>query len=189
MRAQAITCAFTGHRPEKLPWGENEQDSRCQALQERIADAVEQAYLAGFRHFVCGMARGCDTWFAQAVLSLKERWHDVTLEAAVPCADQAQRWPQADRRRYDAMLAECDQRTVLYDHYVPGCMQQRNRYMVDHCDLLLAVHDGVSGGTQSTLTYAFSHQINVVILPLVVEKVDTPCYNTPQIDIKEYTEL
>ena len=113
----------------------------------------------------------------------------MTLEAAVPCADQARRWPQADRRRYDAMLAECDQRTVLYDHYVPGCMQQRNRYMVDHCDLLLAVHDGVSGGTQSTLTYAFSHQINVVILPLVVEKVDTPCYNTSQIDNKECTEL
>ena len=45
MRAQAITCAFTGHRPEKLPWGDNEQDPRCRALQERIADAVEQAYL------------------------------------------------------------------------------------------------------------------------------------------------
>ena len=189
MRAQAITCAFTGHRPEKLPWVDNEQDPPCRALQKRIADAVEQAYLAGFRHFVCGMARGCDTWFAQAVLSLKERWYDVTLEAAVPCADQANRWHVADRERYEAMLAQCDQRTVLYDHYVPGCMQQRNRYMVDHCDLLLAVHDGVSGGTQSTLTYAFSRHINVVILPLVVEKVETPCYNTPQTDIKEKTEL
>lgn len=95
------------------------------------------------------------------------------------------------KKRVDADIAGEDIAKKLEDYssYVPGCMQQRNRYMVDHCDLLLAVHDGVSGGTQSTLTYAFSHQINVVILPLVVEKVDTPCYNTPQTDIKEYTEL
>lgn len=185
MRAREITCAFTGHRPEKLPWGHREEDPRCLALQERIADAVEQAYLAGFHHFVCGMARGCDTWFARSVLRLRQAGQAVTLEAAIPCADQARHWSASDRARYETLLAQCDQRTVLYDHYVPGCMQQRNRYMVDHCGLLLAVHDGVSGGTQSTLAYAFSRRVNVAILPLVVEKADAPCYNTPQTDNKE----
>ena len=26
------TCCFTGHRPDKLPWGEKESDPRCRRL-------------------------------------------------------------------------------------------------------------------------------------------------------------
>lgn len=28
------SCAFTGHRPKKFPWGCNEADARCAALKE-----------------------------------------------------------------------------------------------------------------------------------------------------------
>ena len=42
-----ITCCFTGHRPQRLPWGDNEADLRCQAVKARltraVADAVDQA--------------------------------------------------------------------------------------------------------------------------------------------------
>lgn len=166
MRAREISCAFTGHRPEKLPWGSREEDPRCRALQAHIYNAAEQAAESGYRHFLCGMARGCDTWFAQAVLALKERFPDVTLEAAIPCADQALRWNRADRARYEALLARCDVRTVLAETYTPGCMQRRNRYLVDHSSLLIAVHDGLPGGTQNTIAYAFSQRLNVAVLPV-----------------------
>ena len=29
------TCSFTGHRPEKLPWRDNEEDPRCLELKAR----------------------------------------------------------------------------------------------------------------------------------------------------------
>ena len=35
------TCCFTGHRPEKLPWREDEGDPRCLELKARLAGAVE----------------------------------------------------------------------------------------------------------------------------------------------------
>ena len=38
------TCCFTGHRPEKLPWKDNETDPRCIALKGRLDEAVEEAY-------------------------------------------------------------------------------------------------------------------------------------------------
>ena len=60
------TCCFTGHRPDKLPWGENERDPRCVRLKQSIAQAVEDAYTAGIRHFITGMARGCDLYCAEA---------------------------------------------------------------------------------------------------------------------------
>lgn len=56
MRARQVTCSFTGHRPEKLPWGEDESDIRCAELKERLFDAVLAAYDQGYRHFLCGMA-------------------------------------------------------------------------------------------------------------------------------------
>ena len=44
------TCCFTGHRPDKLPWGEDEDDPRCLRLKQSIARAVEEACAAGCRH-------------------------------------------------------------------------------------------------------------------------------------------
>ena len=41
MGARPVTCCFTGHRPEKLPWGDDEADPRCRALKRKLADAVE----------------------------------------------------------------------------------------------------------------------------------------------------
>ena len=89
MPARQESCCFTGHRPGKLPWGCHEQDPRCLHLKKRIADAVETAYEQGFRHFLCGMAQGCDLYFCECVLALRERLPGVTVEAAIPCPTQA----------------------------------------------------------------------------------------------------
>lgn len=55
-----ITCCFTGHRPEKLPWGEDEDSPACAALKRRMARTLEELLLRGWRHFLCGMAQGSD---------------------------------------------------------------------------------------------------------------------------------
>ena len=94
-----ITCCFTGHRPQRLPWGDNEADLRCQAVKARLTRAVAEAYDRGYRHFLCGMAQGADLYFCQAVLNLKAQHPGVTLEAAIPYEGQADHWPPADRLR------------------------------------------------------------------------------------------
>lgn len=154
MRGRPNTCCFTGHRPEKLPWGSDEADPRCRVLKQKVTDAVDAAYEEGMRHFICGMARGCDLYFAEAVLALRDRHGDVTLEAAVPCLTQAASWPPEERLRWRRILAVCDMETLIQESYSPGCMIRRNRYMVDHSALVIAVYDGTSGGTRRTLEYA-----------------------------------
>ena len=148
MRAPQISCSFSGHRPEKLPWGDNERDERCLALKDAIRQMVEKAYADGYRHFICGMARGCDTYFCEEVLQLRCRVQEIPLEAAIPC------------------LSQSDGGTVVQEKYDPGCMHRRNRYMVDHSSLLLAVHDGSPGGTRYTIEYALRRRKDVLILPV-----------------------
>lgn len=164
MDQRETTCCFTGHRPEKLPWGTDECDPRCLALKERLDRAVEAAWEAGKRHFICGMARGADFYFCESVLRLRERRPGVTLEAAIPWEEQAARWSERDRDRYFGLVRRCDRETMVQRHYDRGCALRRNRYMVDRSSLLIAVYDGTLGGTMYTLTYAMRQGLETVIL-------------------------
>ena len=166
MPAKQMTVCFSGYRPEKLPWGYDETDPRCAALKERLRQAVTDACEQGYRHFICGMARGVDFYACEAVLLLRRDYPDVTVEAAIPCPSQPEGWPEAERARWQSLVDRCDYETVVQDHYDAGCMQRRNRYMVDHASLLIAVNDGARGGTRSTIEYAFKRGVNVLDIPL-----------------------
>ena len=144
-----MVLAFAGHRPEKLPWGSDESDPRCEALKRQIIEAVRTAAGEGYDTFLCGMARGCDFYFAEAVLS-----QGLRLEAYLPCPSQADRWSEADRSRYTALLMDCAAVYMTEPEYSQGCMLRRNRKMVDAADGLLTVYDGSSGGTGAAIDYA-----------------------------------
>ena len=161
------TCCFTGHRPDKLPWGEDESDPRCLRLKRSLAQAVEDAYVSGVRHFICGMARGIDLYCAEAVLALREAETAVLLECARPCETQADSWPEAERARYQSILEQCNLETLVQHSYDRFCMIRRNRYMVDRSSLLIAVYNGVpKGGTFQTLAYAMKKGLSVHTIDL-----------------------
>ena len=166
MADKEITCCFTGHRPVRLPWGMRETDPRCTALKEQISATLDGIYESGYRHFICGMAIGCDTYFAEAVLALRHQHPDVTLEAAVPCNDQAERWNRAQRAHYTDLIARCDQITYVSHTYSPGCMMKRNEYMIDSSSLLLACFNGRSSGTMNTILYAERSGVRTIILEI-----------------------
>ena len=149
-----MICAFTGHRPEKLPWGMDESDPRCVALKQKLLQTVLEQAAEGADVFLCGMARGCDLYFAQAVLDAKQSCPELTLEAWLPCPSQAERWTQREKSCYRRLLEQCDRVLVLESAYSDGCMLRRNRAMVERCDRLISVWDGSGGGTAATIRYA-----------------------------------
>jgi len=159
-----ITCCFTGHRPEKLPWRDNENSPDCIALKKRLAQSLEELYRRGFRHFISGMAQGSDLYFIEAALALREVNPDVVVEAAIPCPTQSRGWRNAERMRYQSILERCDLETMVQQRYTQGCMLHRDRYMVDRSALLLAVYNGSSGGTRYTINYALDSGLEIVRL-------------------------
>ena len=144
-----MVCGFTGHRPEKLPWGTREDAPECVELKTRMEQAIRETAKEGFDTFLCGMARGCDLYFAEAVLSLGLR-----LEAYLPCPSQTRAWPESDRARQTGLLLSCAAVYMVEPEYSPGCMLRRNQKMVDAADALLTVYDGSPGGTGAAIDYA-----------------------------------
>jgi predicted Rossmann fold nucleotide-binding protein DprA/Smf involved in DNA uptake len=53
---------------------------------------------------------------------------------------------------------------MVQRHYDRGCMQRRNRYMVDRSARLIAAYDGLLGGTMYTIHYAMRRGVDVVIV-------------------------
>ena len=147
-----FACAVTGHRVLSSDFSKEELRAALRALAA-----------AGVRTFLCGMALGFDLLCAEEVLLLREEL-PVRLVACIPCADQAARYPKSARERYERILDRCDERAVLHERYCDGCMFERNRYMVDRADLLLAYFTGRRGGTKYTVGYAEKRGIPVYLI-------------------------
>ena len=156
------TVAFTGHRPEKLPWGTNEKSPEGALFKFRLREALEYLIGRGYVNFLSGAARGFDTIAAEIVISLREVYPWIKLTVVLPCADQAARWSVEDRTRWENIVHNSDHVETLAPVYDKSCMFRRNRYLVDNADLVLAAyHKGSTGGTAMTVDYAHRKQVKV----------------------------
>ena len=86
----AKRCAFTGYRPQKMPFGFNESDPRCIDFKRRVKETIQALYDMGYRHFISGGALGMDMFAAEAVLELRAQHPDMILEMVSPFDDLAQ---------------------------------------------------------------------------------------------------
>lgn len=143
---RARTACFTGHR--RIP----------KELEDEILRAVKRVivslYNEGYRHFVAGGALGFDTIAARAVLAAKGYYGDVTLELCLPCRNQTEKWNESDRELYEFIKLQADEVKYIHDCYTSGCMQERNRAMVDKSSYCIAYMIEQSGGTAYTVKYA-----------------------------------
>jgi hypothetical protein len=150
---RAHTVCFTGHRV----LAKADASSLAQ-LDELLA----LLYAQGYRDFLCGGALGFDLYAAERVVALRKKYPDVRLIFCLPCADQSDRWKRADCSRYERLLYLSDETRVLSPRYFDGCMQARNRYMVDRSYLCIAYMVRLKGGTLSTVRYAISEDVPVI---------------------------
>ena len=156
-------CCFTGHRPQKLSFGFNEEDERCVQLKQAIMEQSEKLITqCRVTHFIVGMALGVDIYSAEIVLMLKQKYPQITLECAIPCETQCEKWSEPMCDRYFDIVMNCDEETMLQRHYTKDCMQKRNQYMVDKSDYVIAVWNGKPSGTGNTVRYAESKGKTVI---------------------------
>lgn len=163
---QNKTCSFTGHRPSGLPWGYREKGKEFRKFKKELISEIEKAILSGYKFFISGMAMGVDLISAEIILKLKKKHTYIKLECALPCLNQTNGWHKSFIKRYNKVLKYADKITyVSNSNYYNGCMQKRNRYLVDNSNLLIAVSNNtVKGGTYQTISYAKNKGNKIIIL-------------------------
>ena len=165
MERQRLSCAFTGHRSNKLTWRYDENDTRCLALKEVLTEQITVLAEAGFTQFLSGMAEATDTWSALAVLSLREKNPAIKLHCILPCTAQAEKWSASSRELYRSILERADSVVYVSRDYHKNCMLDRNRFLVEHASTLLAVYNGVRrSGTGATVNYARKMGREIIVI-------------------------
>jgi len=155
MLMNQLTCAFTGHRPSKFPWKNDESDPRCTALRLVLAERIEKLAERGVTGFLCGMAEGTDLWCAEIVLAMRKKNPAMKLHCILPCKEQADKWSASSQERYRSILDRADSVVYVNRDYHKNCMLERNRFMVEYASVLLAVYSGARrSGTGATINYA-----------------------------------
>lgn len=99
-------------------------------------------------------------------MELRQAGHNIKLHCAVPCIDQDATWiNQKDKDLFRKILSVADIVHEAPVPYSPFAMEQRNMYIVDHSDGLIAVWNGdMSGGTHNCIEYAKKKQKNIIYI-------------------------
>ena len=152
MPAVKKSVAVTGHR-----------DMSAGIDGEKLKKTLVSLIKRGYTNFYLGLALGFDTYCFRILFLLKNKYK-IRLIGCAPFEDQCAKWNEEDKKIYRLMCSFCDERVVVSENYTPGCMMKRNRYMVDHADLVLAYLKKSSGGTYNTVKYAVSEGKEIVYI-------------------------
>ena len=149
------TCAFTGHRPERLDLPEAEIIAW---LEKEIRKAVED----GYTQFITGMQRGVDLWAAEAVLKVRSEGKSIRLVKACAFKGMETQWDRAWQTKYRHILFAGNETYYISERPGRSAFFQRNNWMVDHASRLIAVYTGAPGGTKETIKYAKAQGLEVI---------------------------
>ena len=147
-------CCFTGHRPEKLKRIEEE-------VKKGLESVILKAVQDGYTTFITGMASGVDLWAGQIVLRLRQENPELRLIAALPYPDCDSRWSASWRKQYAEVLEAANLVKSISPQYSMASFQKRDQWMVDRVTRVVAVYDGVPGGTKNTIEYAMKCGVEV----------------------------
>lgn len=142
-----MICAFTGHRPNKLPGGYDIRSPKYDPIKNEIRRVLKEL---NPEKAISGMALGIDQIAAGICVEV-----GIPFIAAVPFEGQENAWPLSSQGDYRFLLLMAKEKVIVCEGgYAAWKMQKRNEWMVDNCDVLIACWDGTSGGTGNCVRYA-----------------------------------
>ncbi len=148
-----VTVGITGHQKRRgLDWNWVNDTLRA-----------ELSALGGISRALSSLAAGADQRFAAVALEL-----NIPVTAVLPMQGYERFLRGRDLARYHELLARCDQLVLEGTGRPNEAFLAAGRYIVDHCDVLFAVWDGLPagamGGTGDIVEYARLLQRRVVHL-------------------------
>ena len=137
-------CCVTGHRD--IP------AERMDYVRESLGKEINLAIADGCNYFISGFAKGVDLMFAEEVSKRIRNDREIFLEAAIPYAGRL----DTGDPLFQSLLPYCCRIHVTNQVYDKQCFLDRNLYMIQNSQRLIAVYDGRRrGGTLYTMNRAY----------------------------------
>ena len=146
------TVSFTGHRVLRNDFNV-----------DNLKEVINNLLIKGFRTFLVGMAMGFDLKCAEVLLEKKKEFN-IDVIACIPCKNQDKFFKNEEKDRYQEYLKKVDKIVCFSDEYTNGCMQIRNRYMVDNSSVLIAYLKYFKGGALYTVNYAKKQNKEIIYI-------------------------
>ena len=134
------------------------------SLTTKLKEAISSLAQAGYTDFLAGGALGFDTLAALALLALRKDYPQLRLTIVVPCEGQTRGWRPEQVEIYQFVLSQADAVVYTAKTYFRGCMQKRNRYLVEHSNTCICYLTQPTGGTAYTVQYARGRGFSVLNL-------------------------
>ena len=163
-------CAVTGHRPSRFKFKYSEDYSLCKKIKRAMLEQFKRLYDEhGVRRYYVGGALGVDMWAGELILRLKEQpgYGDIELVVVLPFEGHDSKWDERSKKRMAFIREHCTVTMIVSDGLSPEDYRQRNEYMVDHADVLLAVYDNdrsIRSGTGMTVNYARKKGLSIILI-------------------------
>ena len=130
-------------------------------ITRRLKETLIQLINRGYLYFGAGGALGFDTMAEQIVLSLKTEYPQIKLILVLPCKSQANAWSAEDKKVYREIVRKADKVVYTSQEYFRGCMQKRNRHLVDYSSVCVCYLTKDTGGSAYTVRYAISKGLSI----------------------------
>ena len=138
-----VLCG-TGHRPDKLGgYGPVAKQKLFDLAYWFLGEGPDREKV------ISGGALGWDQALAAAAISLK-----IPTVLALPFEGFECKWPKESQEYLHSLMNPAEVVFVCDPGYAPWKMQERNKWMVDHSDRVLALWNGTDGGTANCVRYA-----------------------------------
>lgn len=148
------TVCFSGHRPEKLPHGGDENSQAMNHLKSLLYKEIYDSINEGYTEFITGLARGIDNWAAEMIIDFKNKNNKIQLICVQPYKGYGETWHGYDKWALSHILERADEVITICGSFEKDCMRLRNEYMVNHSKKLIAVVSNYRSGTGQTIRYA-----------------------------------
>ena len=157
MKGNKKVCAIAGVRSKNL-YGISDNEKTC-ILKDQLKNVM--IYLIKeheVRKFVCGLAPGIELLSAELIIDIRNQNPGLQLQLeCVEAYEYQGRYYHTQQRewlRYQAVVDECDKRTVLFERYLTDCESIHRKYLVDESDYIIAVWNRLPGDHIGIVPYA-----------------------------------
>lgn len=160
-----LSACFAGHRESKLPYAVTSKSH--EKLENILKEQIIELIRLGVSEFYTGGQNGIDELAALMVLHVSDELQTTAnLHLVLPYEGMDKYYNLVQKEHFEHIKKQASTVTILHDKYVNGCFRDRNRYMVDRSNFLIAVQmkDDSGSGTQMTINMAREKGIEVRVV-------------------------